>query len=186
MEQEIEIWKDVIGYEEFYQISSYGRFKKKKRVISENKPGMRIIEEVVDYGFFMGKSIPRRFYASLSLKNKKNKVVGIHRLVALHFLEKDQYRNHVNHKDGNVLNNHYSNLEWVTNMENQHHGQLNKSFISKYHGVGYQKRNNKWYSRIYLNGKRIRIGTFNSEIEAFEARKKIEIENNIIDKYRIE
>lgn len=45
----------------------------------------------------------------------------IHRLVAMEFLEQDLFRTHVNHKDGNKLNNHYSNLEWCTAHENNIH-----------------------------------------------------------------
>ena len=43
----------------------------------------------------------------------------IHRLVAQAFLpnEKEQ----VNHKDGNKLNNHVDNLQWVTQSENMKH-----------------------------------------------------------------
>lgn len=54
----------------------------------------------------------------------------VHRLVAKHFLNvSDKY--YVNHIDGNKLNNHYSNLEWVTPKENGEHaskiGLINKN-----------------------------------------------------------
>ena len=45
----------------------------------------------------------------------------LHRLVAEHFLEKIEGKNFVNHKDGNKNNNHYTNLEWVTQSENEKH-----------------------------------------------------------------
>lgn len=47
---------------------------------------------------------------------------AVHRLVAAAFCHRqrpDQLV--VNHKDGNKLNNHYSNLEWVTHSENMQH-----------------------------------------------------------------
>lgn len=51
--------------------------------------------------------------------NKKNNLV--HRLVAVAFLDKPNGKDFVNHKDGNKLNNHFTNLEWCTQSENNQH-----------------------------------------------------------------
>ena len=45
----------------------------------------------------------------------------VHRLVAEAFLGQPKPGFEVNHKDGNKLNNHVSNLEWVTHLENVQH-----------------------------------------------------------------
>jgi len=45
----------------------------------------------------------------------------VHRLVAELYCEKGKGRKQINHKDGNKSNNHYLNLEWVSNSENQVH-----------------------------------------------------------------
>lgn len=47
--------------------------------------------------------------------------VAVHRLVALHYVENPFAKDMVNHIDGNKLNNHYTNLEWVTCSENTIH-----------------------------------------------------------------
>lgn len=44
----------------------------------------------------------------------------------------------------------------------------NKS--SKYMGVYFRKDRNTWISDLTINGKKIRLGTFKSEIEAAKAR----------------
>lgn len=53
----------------------------------------------------------------------------IHRLVALTFIPLVDGKNCVNHKDGNKLNNHVSNLEWCTDAENNKHASATGLFI---------------------------------------------------------
>ena len=68
------------------------------------------------------------YYIFTSFDPKKQKTVNfaIHRLVALCFVENpDPNENtQVNHKDGNKLNNHFSNLEWVTPQYNTQHSNI--------------------------------------------------------------
>ena len=51
----------------------------------------------------------------------KGKHYLIHRLVGIHFIPNLLNKPQINHKDMNKLNNHYSNLEWMTNIENSIH-----------------------------------------------------------------
>lgn len=53
--------------------------------------------------------------------NAKEKIFQVHRLVAIHFIPNPENKSEVNHKDGNKLNNHVDNLEWVTHTENVQH-----------------------------------------------------------------
>jgi len=49
-----EKWKNVIDFEEFYQISNIGRFKIKERIVSKNKIGQRLVPEKITTGTVTG------------------------------------------------------------------------------------------------------------------------------------
>lgn len=97
-----EIWKDIVGYEGFYQVSNLGRVRSLKcikRTIFNNS-GYEIV--------------------NLKVKRKqKNKLV--HRLVAETFIPNPFNKEQVNHKDGNKKNNSVDNLEWCSRHENMVH-----------------------------------------------------------------
>jgi hypothetical protein len=58
--------------------------------------------------------------ASMYFNSKSNKL-SIHRLVAILYVPNPNNLPQVNHIDGNKLNNHYTNLEWLTNQQNRNH-----------------------------------------------------------------
>jgi hypothetical protein len=69
--------------------------------------------------------------ACLSIDGVK-KFVNVHRLVAMAFVEGFSSGLHVNHIDGDKLNNDRSNLEWCTQSANNAHARdtgLNKSHL---------------------------------------------------------
>lgn len=154
---DIEIWKDIDGYDG-YQISNLGRVKALKKK-SKNRYGYfylkeRILTANIGYGGY-------RF------QKMNDNTIAIHRLVANAFLDKIEGSDIVNHIDGNRLNNNHSNLEWVTSRENcQHYALSIKNRSSKYIGVCYDKNRLKWKARIKINGKTINLGRFETEIEA--------------------
>src|SRR5579872_5515831 len=68
------------------------------------------------------KSRLRGEYMAINLShNGKKKTFNVHILVAKTFIANPEKKPVVNHKDGNKLNNHLSNLEWVTYSENSKH-----------------------------------------------------------------
>lgn len=64
---------------------------------------------------------PAGSYMKVKLGTKSH---SVHRLVALHFIDKPENYDDkwiVNHKDGNKLNNGIYNLEWMSASDNSHH-----------------------------------------------------------------
>lgn len=109
MEEE---WKDIPNYEGLYKVSNLGNVKS----TYHNK----ILKPSADkYGYV-------RFSAT---KNKKQKTLRIHRLVAELFIPNLNNLPQVNHRDGNKLNCAKSNLEWCTDSFNKLHAYANGLMI---------------------------------------------------------
>lgn len=99
----MEEWRDVVGAEEYYQISNLGRIR--------NKCTGEILKPSLSGG-----------YRHIELRYGINKNVLIHRLVAMAFVPNPFGFKCVNHKDENKLNNNADNLEWCTHKYNNTYG----------------------------------------------------------------
>ena len=160
---EMEIWKDIKGYEGCYCISNYGRVISLKRkssikikILKENNNGVG--------------------YSQVHLCiNHIRKAFCIHHLVWDTFGDKQRngFILTVDHIDNNKRNNKFNNLQLLTNRENCTKGAImrNKK-SSKYTGVSWDKKKNKWRSSIKINYKTINLGTYKSEYEASEVYQK--------------
>ena len=113
-----EIWKDIKGYEGLYQVSNFGRVKSLDRKVWNYLKKGKILK-TKDNG-------NRYLNVSLHNKNKVEKHVYIHRLVAEAFIPNSSNLPQVNHKDFNKQNNCVDNLEWVSDLENKKHYRLSK------------------------------------------------------------
>ena len=114
-----EIWKPIPEYEGYYEASSLGRIKSLARTISQRNNGKRFIAEQI----ITPKSQGKYMFVVLS-KCGIRKQFYIHRIIAGMFCENPLFKQYVNHKDGNKLNNLADNLEWVTHLENVSHATL--------------------------------------------------------------
>jgi len=95
-----------------------------------------------------------------------NMTCTVHRLVAQHFLPNPDNKREVDHVDGNPMNNYLSNLRWATRGENQRNCKSRSGSSSKYLGITWHKRDNKWQAQIKIEGKRKHLGYFTDEVEA--------------------
>jgi hypothetical protein len=174
-----ETWLPVIGYEGYYEVSNYSRIKSLSRVVVRGKDKLNLKEKILS----SNKNTSGYYQVGLS-RDSKTKSFQIHRLCAISFIPNDlNIKNEVNHIDGNINNNHISNLEWVSRIENNCHQASSKSTTSNYVGVYWHKLSKKWMSRVKINNKTIYLGTFNSEKVAYEKRCNYFLENNIDNKY---
>ena len=112
-----EIWKDIQGYEGFYQISNLGNVKSLERVIDK---GNGILQHRKERIMNKRESVDGYYIAKLNV-NKKSTSIAIHILVARHFIDNPNNYPEVNHKDCNRKNNQVDNLEWCTHQQNVEH-----------------------------------------------------------------
>lgn len=109
-----EIWKDIKGYEGWYQVSNLGRIKSLERTfVRKNGTPFKVRERILKYSFDHG-GYP--CVMLIKLKTKHNKTV--HRLVAQAFIPNPENKRCVDHIDGNRKNPIATNLRWSTVSEN--------------------------------------------------------------------
>jgi hypothetical protein len=175
----MDIWKDVVGYEGCFMVSESGKVKSLDRKQLRSDGTMYPVK-----GKELTPFIGNAGYTRIALrKNARQVKYSVHRLVAEAFLEKEIGRDFVNHIDGNRLNNHYSNLEWVSMIENNCHRFDKTKTTSKYTGVSWIKAKKKYVATMSINKVAKTIGHFSTEEEAYAARCKYERDNFIVNKY---
>ena len=119
-----EIWKDIEGFEDHYQISNKGRVKSIKFWSGKGKRWFY-------RDLILHPSEWKNYYRVTLCKDNHLHFLAVHRLVAIHFVpisqelldQGDTYDTlQVNHMDENPKNNHAENLEWCTHEYNYSYG----------------------------------------------------------------
>ena len=174
-----EIWKDVIGYENKYEVSNLGRVRSCPR----NTSGLGRADYLI-----MKQSKDRRGYMTIGLTmNGKKSRFRVHRLVASSFIPNPEGKEFVNHIDGVKDNNILSNLEWATASENTRHaveaGLINSNFDKYKHkfvddylnGLGVNMITRKYnvshdYVSAYLKEQGVKVTRYPLRYKEYRAR----------------
>ena len=100
----MEIWKDIPGYEGYYQVSNIGRVRNSEQ------------------GHLLQPNKKRTGYIQVTLSRQGiARTYRLHRIVAQTFIPNLGNKPYINHKNGDKSNNRVENLEWCTPSENQRH-----------------------------------------------------------------
>jgi hypothetical protein len=110
-----EVWKDIPGYEGYYQASDMGRIKSLSRLIKTKKGNRGFSKELI-----MSPKVDKDGYRQVSLnKDFFGKDFRVHRLVLLAFKGlPPEGKNIGMHIDDNPANNSLGNLKWGSESDN--------------------------------------------------------------------
>lgn len=157
-----EVWRDVHGLGDYYQISSFGNVRSKDRKVWNGKVYYTKKSRMIK------KSISTTGYHIVNLVDGdgKSKMCKVHRLVACAFIPNPDNKPNINHIDGDPLNNDVSNLEWCTQLENIKHAI----------DTGLRKTISNTIGEELIND-------YNSGIPIYELSKKYKVSTTSINKY---
>jgi len=166
MIEQKEQWKDIPGYEGYYQVSNLGRVKSlDRRIVNtkgkiENRKGMILKQTNV----CLGKKTERNYFVCRLSKEGKSNKFYIHQLVVMGFLKmSSDHKLVVDHIDNNSLNNNIENLQLITQRENSSKDKFRHKYTSDYVGVSFNKKKNVYQSYIYIEGKLVYLGCSKKE-----------------------
>lgn len=116
-----EQWRDIPGYEGFYQVSDHGRVKALARVVQKviTKPGLGSSPVQFWAERIMKTRVAANGYLRVMLRrDAQSAMVSVHYLVLRTFIGECPQGQQACHNDGCRTNNHLSNLRWDTPKNN--------------------------------------------------------------------
>jgi len=127
-------WKDVVGYEGLYSISSNGEVASlsiRNRMI--DRPRLKILKDYSDKD---------GYYVVTLCKNNHKETYRVHRLVAIAFHNNFDNLPCVNHKDECKTNNNVENLEWCTVKYNSNYNDcaIKRGILQRIPIIQYSKK----------------------------------------------
>lgn len=153
-----------IQHDEYYEI--FVKSSKEPIFIDVND-----YKKVTTHNWFVGK---QGYVESRVKKHEENDYdatsIKLHR-----FLKNPKKHEYIDHINGNRLDNRKSNLRICTQQQNNMNRKIMKNNTSGVTGVHWDKRINKWVSRIWYKNKEIFLGNYNNIEDATRARMKAEI-----------
>ena len=115
----IEEWRDITGYEGYYQVSSEGRVKSLER---KNSQGRTVKERILKGTQDKDGYLKIGLYGSTG----KQKWFQVHRIVGEAFIQNPDENPQINHINEIKTDNRACNLEWCTCKQNINHGSRNE------------------------------------------------------------
>lgn len=116
----MEEWKPVVGWEDKYAVSSYGRVK---RISSNNgEKTDRLLNPYKGINYLTVELSGDNGRYRRSDKKGYRTPIFVHLLVASAFIGEKPKNFVTNHKDYNKLNNNLNNLEYISRRDNLIHG----------------------------------------------------------------
>ena len=141
--EEVEIWKDIEGYQGLYQVSNWGNVKSLDRYVRGNSNS-----KMFKKGTLLKFSSDKDGYLTVGLhKDKKHKLMKIHRLVALVFIPNPENLPCINHKNEIKTDNRVENLEWCTYQYNATYNEIHIKRGKKLKGRKFSEEHKKNMSK---------------------------------------
>lgn len=128
----MEKWKEIKGYEGYYEVSNMGNVRSMSRYVNHHRGGKRLMK---GRPRALGDNGNGYLFVPLT-KEGRSKNTYVHRLVAEAFLIKSD-KQFVNHINGDKTDNRVDNLEWCTRRENMSHAKENglMNYGEKHHNT---------------------------------------------------